>query len=102
MVLSWTAILQMPNTSLEQPPSLLLFSALSMPPFRSVKLRKKSPQCAACGTIGEIKGTIDETDYVAFCGGSQPDWETRGLLPGETGTRMTPLVSRVLIKFLKY
>jgi adenylyltransferase and sulfurtransferase len=83
----------MPNVSLEQFPSLLLFSALSMPPFRSVKLRKKSPQCAACGNNAETKRKIEETDYVALCGGSRPDWETRGLLPGETGTRMTPLVS---------
>ena len=101
MVLTWAATLQMPNTFIEQFPSLLLFSALSMPPFRSVKLRKKSPQCAACNS-GETKRTIEETDYVAFCGGSQPDWETRGLLPGGTGTRMTPLVSRILKKLVKH
>jgi adenylyltransferase/sulfurtransferase len=71
-----------------------------MPPFKSVKLRKKSPQCAACGNSGEDKGAIEVTDYVAFCGGDQPDWELQGLQPGETGTRVKPSVSRIAEKFV--
>jgi len=27
---------------------------------------------------------IQDTDYVAFCGGPSPDWETRGLIDGAT------------------
>ncbi|KAI9570656.1 hypothetical protein HD554DRAFT_2203974 [Boletus coccyginus] len=29
--------------------TLMLFSALSMPPFRTIKLRERKPTCAACG-----------------------------------------------------
>ncbi|KAI0078294.1 hypothetical protein K474DRAFT_1660503 [Panus rudis PR-1116 ss-1] len=64
----------------EGKPSLLIFSALSMPPFRSIKLRSRRPTCSACGTEGEKLGSISNTDYVAFCGGARPDWETQGLV----------------------
>lgn len=74
----------------EQNASLLLFSALGMPPFRSVRLRQKRENCPACGASDGRAGAIEETDYVAFCGGNQPNWEARGLLPGPTGSRMTP------------
>lgn len=75
-------------------PSLLLFSALSMPPFRSVKVRNKKPNCPACGTEGERMGSIEEMDYVAFCGGAAPDWETRGLIDAQD--RLTPIVRSTL------
>jgi adenylyltransferase and sulfurtransferase len=71
-------------------PSLLLFSALGLPPFRTVKVRGKRAQCAACGTEKREQGSIEETDYIAFCGGGAPDWEAKGLMPDST--RMTPQV----------
>ena len=50
---------------------------------------------------------VEETDYVAFCGGNQPDWEIAGLVPGKADERMSarvwsiPLKSTLnLIKFL--
>lgn len=32
---------------------------------------------------------IEDTDYVQFCGGARPDWETLGLIPGTGETRIT-------------
>ncbi|OBZ72260.1 Adenylyltransferase and sulfurtransferase MOCS3 [Grifola frondosa] len=63
-------------------PSLLMYSALAMPPFRSVKLRARRPTCAACGDEGQRIGGIEEIDYVAFCGGQRTDWEAKGLVEG--------------------
>ncbi|KAG1750258.1 hypothetical protein EDB19DRAFT_1825285 [Suillus lakei] len=68
--------------------SLLLFSALSVAPFRSVKLRSRKPTCAACGIEGQKIGTIEETDYVAFCGGARPNWLERGLEAGRPESRI--------------
>lgn len=68
--------------------SLLLFSALSVPPFRTVKLRSRKPTCAACGIEGQKIGTIEETDYVAFCGGARPNWLERGLEVGRPESRI--------------
>ncbi|TFK86712.1 hypothetical protein K466DRAFT_663574 [Polyporus arcularius HHB13444] len=69
-------------------PSLLMFSALGMPPFRSVKLRSRRAACPACGVEGETVGKIEETDYVAFCGGERPDWVARGLVEGTEDSRI--------------
>ncbi|KAF8510947.1 molybdenum cofactor synthesis 3 [Hysterangium stoloniferum] len=69
-------------------PSLLIFSALSTPPFRSAKLRKKRLTCPACGEEGSRVGTIEKTDYVAFCGGTVPDYEKMGLEEGKVGYRV--------------
>jgi adenylyltransferase/sulfurtransferase len=41
---------------------------------------------------------VEETDYVAFCGGNQPDWETAGLLPGKADERMSAQVRLVSLK----
>jgi len=41
---------------------------------------------------------IEETDYVAFCGGGQPDWETAGNVPGEADERMSVQVRLVFLK----
>lgn len=71
---------------------MLIFSALTMPPFRSVKLRTRRADCAACGSDKQNAKTVEDTDYVAFCGGGQLDWETAGLLPGKTGERMSAQV----------
>lgn len=68
-------------------PSLLIFSALSTPPFRSIKLRSRRPTCPACGDAGERIGEISETDYVAFCGGPRPDLVSRGLESGKDPDR---------------
>ncbi|KAI8969851.1 hypothetical protein BD414DRAFT_253186 [Trametes punicea] len=69
-------------------PALLMFSALGTPPFRSVKLRSRRATCPACGVEGEKLGKIEETDYVAFCGGERPDWVSRGLAEGEPAKRV--------------
>ncbi|KAI0797876.1 hypothetical protein C8Q75DRAFT_709560 [Abortiporus biennis] len=70
--------------------SLLIFSALSTPPFRSIKLRSKRPTCPACGVEGQKVGRISETDYVAFCGGDRPDWVSKGMVvEGRTEYRIT-------------
>lgn len=69
-------------------PNLLLFSALSVPPFRSIKLRTRSKTCAACGETGQRKG-IEETDYVQFCGGPTPDYVSSGLSGGDASKRVS-------------
>lgn len=69
-------------------PSLLLFSALGIPPFRNIKLRSKKPTCPACGKEGQKVGHIQDIDYVQFCGGQQPDWVRRGLAEGDPGHRI--------------
>ncbi|KAF9067227.1 hypothetical protein BDP27DRAFT_1393112 [Rhodocollybia butyracea] len=61
-------------------PTLLLFSSLSTPQFRSIKLRSRKPSCPACGQEGQKIGAISEIDYVQFCGGATPDWESLGLV----------------------
>ncbi|KAJ4487422.1 hypothetical protein C8R41DRAFT_767937 [Lentinula lateritia] len=75
-------------------PTLLLFSALSVPQFRSIKLRSRKPTCPACGQQGKTIGSISDIDYVQFCGGATPDWETLGLV--ETHPR-----HRIRVKDLK-
>ncbi|KAH0833159.1 Rhodanese-like domain-containing protein [Lanmaoa asiatica] len=69
--------------------SLILFSAMSMPPFRTIKLRARKPTCAACGVDGQRLGAMHETDYIAFCGGHGPDWQARGLASGNPGDRIS-------------
>ncbi|KAJ3877216.1 hypothetical protein F5051DRAFT_440777 [Lentinula edodes] len=69
-------------------PTLLLFSALSVPQFRSIKLRSRKPTCPACGQQGKIIGSISDIDYVQFCGGATPDWETLGLVETHPGHRI--------------
>lgn len=73
--------------------SLVLFSAMSIPPFRNIKLRARKPTCAACGVDGQRLGAIHETDYVALCGGPRPDWQAKGLVPGNAGDRISAQVS---------
>ncbi|EPQ54132.1 hypothetical protein GLOTRDRAFT_116767 [Gloeophyllum trabeum ATCC 11539] len=70
--------------------SLLIYSALGVPPFRSIKLRSRRPTCPACGQEGLKEGQIRDTDYVAFCGGGPPDWEKKGMMQGDPGLRITP------------
>lgn len=66
-------------------PTLLLFSALSNPQFRTIKLRSKKLSCPACGQEGQKISSINEIDYVQFCGGEKPDWEKLGMAEGDGG-----------------
>ena len=57
------------------PPSLLLYSAYSNPPFRSIKLRGKRKGCLSCSdaaTITEESLKSASMDYAAFCGSTFP------------------------------
>ena len=81
-------------------PSLLVYAALGVPPFRSVKLRKRRVACPACGTEGQKVGKIEEVDYVQFCGGARPDWEALGLNPGAGESRITASVRAFPFLFL--
>lgn len=56
-------------------PSLLLFSATSATPFRSIRMRSRRPHCFACSsgstlTLKELKS--GSLDYVQFCGVTSP------------------------------
>ncbi|KAI0891787.1 adenylyltransferase [Annulohypoxylon nitens] len=56
-------------------PSLLLFSATSSTPFRSIRMRSRRPNCFACSsgstlTLKELKS--GSLDYVQFCGVTSP------------------------------
>ncbi|KAK7023856.1 adenylyltransferase [Favolaschia claudopus] len=73
----------------DKKPSLLLFSALGSPPFRSIKLRSRKPNCPACGSADQTVGQIRDIDYVQFCGGATPDWENLGLVPGSSEDRVS-------------
>ncbi|EAW12915.1 HesA/MoeB/ThiF family protein [Aspergillus clavatus NRRL 1] len=70
------------------PPSLLIFSAYSTPPFRSIKIRSRRANCAVCSAEASV--TVEtlktgSTDYVFFCGVAGPETLLR---PEE---RITPL-----------
>ncbi len=67
-------------------PSLLTFSALNQPFFRTFKLRRRNDNCIICSGPKTLLGDVD---YIQFCGGDRPDWETRGLQPGEPRNRIT-------------
>lgn len=72
-------------------PTLLLFSALGLTPFRTIRLRARKPTCPACSPTARLRGGLTEsTDYVQFCGGAAPDWVTAGLVPGLAGHRVSP------------
>jgi len=83
----------------DEQPSLLIYAALGVPPFRSIKLRKRRAACPACGTEGEKVGKVEDIDYVQFCGGPRPDWETLGLNPSSnTASRITANELRAIIE----
>jgi len=62
------------SSSSENPnPTLLLFSAYSTPPFRTVRLRSRRADCAVCSahaTITASSLTSGSMDYITFCGGA--------------------------------
>ncbi|OAX78415.1 hypothetical protein ACJ72_07279 [Emergomyces africanus] len=66
-------VLTQTTTPTTIPPTLLLFSAFSSPPFRSIRLRPRRRDCAACspraGTITLDSLRSGSMDYVQFCGG---------------------------------
>ncbi|KAI0035506.1 hypothetical protein K488DRAFT_82949 [Vararia minispora EC-137] len=64
-------------------PRMLFYDALAAPPFRSVKLRPRRKDCAACGEPG-ARAMLDK-DYIRFCGGPRPDWLRLGML-ADAGT----------------
>ncbi|KAK2814657.1 hypothetical protein FQN49_008120 [Arthroderma sp. PD_2] len=64
-------------------PSLHLFSAYSMPPFRAIRLRPRRQNCIACGAEPSISTESlrnGSMDYVQFCGSLNP---VSDLMPSE-------------------
>lgn len=51
-------------------PSFLIFSGMSNPMFRTMKLRNKKKDCAICGEHPTMTELID---YVQFCNGAAND-----------------------------
>ncbi|KAF9784745.1 molybdenum cofactor synthesis 3 [Thelephora terrestris] len=64
--------------------ALLLYSALSHSPFRSIRVRKKQVNCTVCGTGGSAALDVVNTDYIAFCGGPTRDWVKTGQAISDT------------------
>lgn len=57
------------------PPTLLMFSAYNPQPFRSVRIRSRRQDCAACSSKATVSAdslTSGSLDYIAFCGVSEP------------------------------
>ncbi|KAF9649686.1 hypothetical protein BDM02DRAFT_3166226, partial [Thelephora ganbajun] len=65
-------------------PTLLHYSALSLSPFRSIKIRKKQASCTVCSSWDSAVLDVANTDYVAFCGGPTRDWVKTGLVVSDT------------------
>ena len=57
---------------------MLLFTALSSPSFRTIKIRSRKAGCL-CNDPAVLRESIPTRDYVQLCGGPPIDWETRGL-----------------------
>jgi adenylyltransferase/sulfurtransferase len=75
--------------------SMLLFSANSSPPFRTLRLRSRRPQCFACSSSSDLtlqSLSSGSLDYVLFCGMTTP---VRVLEPEE---RISALDYSVLLK----
>ncbi|KAF1988574.1 hypothetical protein K402DRAFT_391800 [Aulographum hederae CBS 113979] len=61
--------------STAQPPSLLMFSAFSPQPFRTIRLRSRKLSCPACSAQATITSETllsGSLDYVQFCGTTHP------------------------------
>lgn len=80
-------------------PSLVSFSALSQPSFRTFKLRHRNNSCVICSGAQTLPG---DADYVEFCGGDRPNWEMRGLQPGEPRNRITAKGSISVVQWIIY
>jgi len=62
---------QSTDPTVTPPPSLLIFSTSSPQPFRTVRLRSRRKNCAACSSTASINLeslTSGSLDYVQFCG----------------------------------
>lgn len=56
-------------------PTLLIFSAYSSPPFRSVRMRTRHASCSSCSAAATITASSlndGSLDYAAFCGTVHP------------------------------
>jgi adenylyltransferase and sulfurtransferase len=73
-------------------PSLLLFSALRMPPFRTIRLRSRRSDCQVCSSDGKNVDDLRKIDYIQLCGGPMPNWFADGQKAGLPGTRVSPQV----------
>ncbi|KAG9128392.1 Urmylation protein [Ceratobasidium sp. 392] len=82
---------------------MLLYSALSPRPFKTIRLRPRQPGCRGCSgapsnvvldkqTFGNVLADIKalEGDYVEFCGdlGGTPNPVSTGMFLGEPGSRV--------------
>ena len=83
-------ILSAPLPVAPHPSQMLLFSSYPSLSFRSVRLRPRKANCAACSasaTITKESVTSGSLDYVAFCGGIAGEVEvlpsTQRLMPQE-------------------
>ncbi|KAF8802421.1 hypothetical protein BYT27DRAFT_7196607 [Phlegmacium glaucopus] len=74
----------------DQRPSMLIFSAVGFPPFRTIKLRPRQATCPFCSNSDQGLKSITDIDYVQFCGGPTPDWVAQGTAPGYLGHRIQP------------
>ncbi|VVT49260.1 uncharacterized protein SAPINGB_P002183 [Magnusiomyces paraingens] len=58
-----------PEPKQQYTPALMLFSALSFPSWRNIRMRGAKPGCAACDPTSHVtRKDIETRDYVAFCG----------------------------------
>ncbi|KIY44090.1 hypothetical protein FISHEDRAFT_78002 [Fistulina hepatica ATCC 64428] len=69
-------------------PSLLLYSSLGSPPFRSVRIRRRRKDCPACGEFAKSDLNVDSIDYVQFCGGPTPNWHESGMRVDDPNLRI--------------
>lgn len=63
------------QVNVEDRPSLLLFSAYSNPPFRTIRLRSRKSNCATCSahaTVTPEALASGSLDYAQFCGAISP------------------------------
>ncbi|KAL1852273.1 Urmylation protein [Paecilomyces lecythidis] len=78
------------NEGVPSSPSLHIFSAYSSPPFRTIRLRPRRANCAACSadaTVSLESLRSGSTDYVLFCGSAT----TSSLLSPEERISVTDL-----------
>ncbi|KZT62508.1 hypothetical protein CALCODRAFT_479097 [Calocera cornea HHB12733] len=75
-------------------PTLLIFSALGSPMFRSLKVRPRRKDCPACGREGGARELVERGEYVAFCGGVREDLEATGKRDGEERVGVEVLEAR--------
>jgi hypothetical protein len=53
------------------PPTLHMFQLSSQPHIRSIKMRRRSPKCFACGDEPGLTRDLQAVGYDAFCAGPQ-------------------------------